>query len=320
MDSEPPEATAGAPAEGADAAGDSALFEPVRVNVWTPVLLALAFVALYRITAWMPSEMTAVALSTIVALVLSLAFTVQSARAMRSKRAIAACLGVSALLVLPSVVVPVAASRFPTWSGWAAIGPRYGFYVHLLRLVPGVQMLLLVWFAVSVGALVSLLVRETKILLPMAVALAMVDLYVVFGGGLVTQATSTTKANQTAKVAMQSLTVRLPVKRPASGAQPMNLSVGVADYLFIALFFACFTRFGIPWKRTFAVLAVTLAGYMMIVFFTQTDLPALVPIAVVVVGMNLKYFRYERSEAFALLYAGIIVTAVLGGMIFYSHR
>lgn len=320
MDIEPPEADNVSTVDTAASEAQPPNAAPARASVWWPVVLALAFVALYKVTALLPADINHVALSTIVALVISLAFTVQSARAMRSKIAIAVCLGASAALILPSVVVPIAASRFPAWDGWATVGPPYGFYVHLLRLVPGVQGLLLVWFAVSIGALVSRLVRETKILLPMAIALALVDLYVVFGGGLVTQANSRTRTDQTAHVAMQSLTVRLPVKRPIAGAQPMNLSVGVADYLFIALFFACFARFGIPWKRTFIALVVTLVGYMMIVFFTQTDLPALVPIAVVVVGFNLRYFRYERSEAFALLYAGIIVAAVLGGMIFYSHR
>ena len=59
---------------------------------------------------------------------------------------------------------------------------------------------------------------------------------------------------------------------------------------------------------------------MFVVAFKELALPALVPIAVVVIGMNLRRFRYERSELFALLYAGIIVAVVVGGFYLVSHR
>ncbi|HEV2472271.1 MAG TPA: hypothetical protein VGS41_06375, partial [Chthonomonadales bacterium] len=49
-------------------------------------------------------------------------------------------------------------------------------------------------------------------------------------------------------------------------------------------------------------------------------LPALVPIAVVVIGAHWRRFKYERSEAFALLYAGIIVVAALSAAIVFAHR
>ena len=100
----------------------------------------------------------------------------------------------------------------------------------------------------------------------------------------------------------------------------MQLAVGFADFLFIALFFACFQRFGIPSRRTFQVLGGVLAFYMLLVALTGLPLPALVPIAVVIIGMNLRQFRYERSEGFALLYAGLIVAAVAGGFYFFSHH
>ena len=119
---------------------------------------------------------------------------------------------------------------------------------------------------------------------------------------------------------MSALTVQLPTMHSTNGAAPFVLSIGFADFLFIALFFACFARFGIPARRTFQVLFVTLFLYMAIVFLTGTALPALVPVGVVVLVMNWRQFRYERSEAFALLYAGLILSAALGYLIFRARH
>jgi hypothetical protein len=99
----------------------------------------------------------------------------------------------------------------------------------------------------------------------------------------------------------------------------MQLAVGFADFMFIALFFACLARFHIPARRTFFVLYAVLAVYMVLTSYVET-LPALVPIAIVMIGMNLRRFRYSRSEVFALLYAGLIVVAVIGGLFFLSRR
>ena len=62
-----------------------------------------------------------------------------------------------------------------------------------------------------------------------------------------------------------------------------------------------------------------LVVYMGVVAIFGTPLPALVPIAAVVIGMNLKRFKYERQEAFAMLYAGLILLGVLGFMMFKSR-
>jgi hypothetical protein len=188
----------------------------------------------------------------------------------------------------------------------------------LFRAAPGLRGLLLITFAVSIGAVLSRLIREIKLLLPVAIVLALVDLYVVFGGGLVTQANSG-KA-PVAQAAMQALTVGLTPRLPPNVHAPPPLAVGFADYLFIALFFACFTRFQMPARRTFVVLCSILCLYMAAVIVLRLDLPALVPIAVAVVGCNLSAFRYRREEAFAMLYAGIIVCLLLGTLVFMARR
>ncbi|MCW3051478.1 MAG: hypothetical protein JWN14_648 [Chthonomonadales bacterium] len=284
-------------------------------------LLALA-VGIVDLLFWpivraIPSgSMVLVGITTLISLFLVLLFTVRMARAIRSPRAILLNLLLSFLVLLPSLV-PIFVNLTPAWTGWGALLPYWKTYRNGFRAISGLDTLLLIWLATSLGAAISRLVREFKLLLPMGVALAMVDLYTVFGGGVVDTAIS--GKNTMAKVAMNALTAQLPTMQPIKGAAPFVLNIGFADFLFIAVFFACFVRFDIPSRRTFQVLFVTLFLYMTVVFLGGPPLPALVPVAAVVVGMNWRRFRYERSEAFALFYVGLILSGILGFLISHSR-
>ena len=46
-----------------------------------------------------------------------------------------------------------------------------------------------------------------------------------------------------------------------------------------------------------------LSAYMLLVHFSGLSLPALLPLAVVMLALHWRYFQYSRSEVFALLYA-----------------
>lgn len=264
--------------------------------------------------------MAVVSITTLLGLLIQLIFTVRLARSISSTTSLVANLALSALLSLPMLVTALFLPRFPAWHGWRSLVPLLSGYVTLYRHVPGLRGLCIIWLASSIGVAISRVVREMKMLLPVAVALALVDTYVVFGGGLVHQATHGT--SEAAASAMQALTVPVaPARTPISGAAPMQLTVGFADYLFTALFFACFARFGIPSRRTFWLLYGALALYSVTVFLGKAEaLPALVPIAVVVIGANAKRFKFERSEAFALLYAALIVLLLSGGLYVVYHR
>ncbi len=254
--------------------------------------------------------------TTLASLLYTLVFTVYMARGLRSTGSLCTVGLVSVLLIAPSVVVPVLIKLHPEWPLWAGLGPYYKHYRLALQYLPGVDGLLMVTCAVSIGVLISRVVNEFKMLLPIAVVLAIVDMYVVFGGGLVTQAQN---GNDVPARLMSSLTVKLPTVHPATGALPMQLELGFADFLFIGLFFACFVKFGAPSRRTFGVLCCTLAGVMLFVALLDVAVPALVPIAVVVVGMNLRRFKFARDELFAMLYAGIIVAVIILALVIRSH-
>jgi hypothetical protein len=289
--------------------------------------LALGIAGLYllfwQLVSFIPGHMTAVVITTLISLLLVLLFTVRAARALCSPKALVVTTLVAGALTIPPLLVMLFSQLHPGWGGWHALAPLLAV-IFLPQRIPGLSGLLMILFAACIGVWLSRILREVKILLPIAVVLALVDMYVVFGGGLVTQAQS--GRAPVARAAMHALMVSLPTTQPKGGAAPMQLAVGFADFLFIALFFASFVRFGIPARRTFSMLYSALALYMVFVAMPQllglTDLalPALVPIAVVVIGMNLRQFRYDRSEAFALLYAGLIVAAVAGIFYFASHR
>ena len=284
---------------------------------WYALATGFLYLMFVRATTWLPFHVSVVVLMTLVSLVLMLVFTVRVARSIISRRALIINFTLSSLLILPKLLIPILATRFPTWSGWPFIGGQYMRYQGLLKHVEGLDGLILMWFAACIGVGVSRLIREMKMLLPISVVLASVDMYVVFGGGLVTQATQ--GHSPIAAAAMWALTVKLPTMHVTRGAAPLQLAIGMADFLFIALFFACFKKFGVAAWNTFIVMCAVLSVYMLIVAYKDLPLPALVPIAVVVVGMNLRQFRYERSEGFALLYAGIIVT-VVGGIFWFLSR
>lgn len=275
------------------------------------LLTGAAYLLFWALVHRIPSgAMPVLAITTLLSLFLVLLFTVRLARAIRSPQAVALNVVLSFLVVLPSIVIPLLVRLTPTWPGWGRLAPSWHTYLTLFhRTIHGLDTLLLIWLAACLGIVLSRLVKEFKLLLPMGVALAMVDIWTVLGGGVVETAAS--GKSQIAKAAMSALTVQLPTTQPSGGAAPFPLLVGFADFLFIALFFACFQRFGIPSRRIFPVLFVTLFCYMAVVFLFGFSLPALVPIAVVVIGMNWRRFRYERTEAFALLYAGILLSAAL---------
>jgi len=252
----------------------------------------------------------------ILALLIALGYTVSLARALRSVAAQAAAVVVSAAITLPFVLLPFL--HISTPQQLAAARRIYTVYVLVFRAAPGLRGLLLITLATCVGVIVSRLVREIKLLLPVGVVLALVDLYVVFGGGMVTQANS--GKSPMAQAAMNTLTVGLMPRMPANVPAPPPLAVGFADFLFIALFFACFARFRVPARRTFVLLCGILCLYLMAVIVGHLDLPALVPIAVVVIGSNLSAFRFSREETVAMVYAGLIVAGILAAMVFASHR
>ena len=132
----------------------------------------------------------------------------------------------------------------------------------------------------------------------------------VFGGGLVAQAQ---QGSPTAQAAMKSLTVATADRAEGRGQRASDSGGGfrgLSIYRAVLRLLCAVQHSGAA--DVLGVLAAVLSLYMLYVLATGTPLPALVPIAAVIISMNLRRFRYERAEAFALFYAGLIILAVFG--------
>jgi hypothetical protein len=244
-----------------------------------------------------------VIVSSLIALALVIWLTARFAHVLHTPRA-----AIMATLVLAAIAIPLRvllATRYPP--------------AHLLNLLlPGLVDLLFIWFAASIGVLLSLMVRGANMIPPIAAVLALVDIWTVLLGGPVKQVMES-QAPAAQKVT-QAMTVPLPA--PTTGAAPFAV-VGFADFLFIAFFIASICRYVItpdPYPKTVITLILVLTLYMLVVLVTGLSLPALLPMAVVMIALHWRHFHYARSEAFALLYAGLFIAVIAVGFWFISRR
>ncbi len=275
---------------------------------WTgPVLAAAAYLLYWQIVPRLSGSIGSVLFSTVIALTLTVVLTAEIARSLQTSRAVL----VSTLFAL-GMYGPIAlmyALRRP-------IQPWFYALVH----VHGLRTLLFIWLAASVGTLLSLLLRSLNLIPPVASVLALVDIWTVLLGGPVHRIMTSQSAG--AKVLQHTLTAALPSVHTARGAEPIQL-VGFADYLFMAFFVAAICRFvqsERAYRATIIALSAVLSGYMIFAFFSGWSLPALVPMAVVMIALHWRQFHYQRSEAFALLYAALFIGLIAAGYWYFGRQ
>lgn len=151
--------------------------------------------------------------------------------------------------------------------------------------------------AVGIGVLVANIIRERNILLPAAVFAAFADFFMVRYG--------------TVHIAMKSeagqkLINKMSAEVPRFHPSLPKLTVGMADFIFLAFFFACVYRFDLYLKRTFVALFVLLTASL---FFVSRigPIPALAPMALGFVAVNFRRFKLSHSEVQAMGAAAAIV-------------
>jgi hypothetical protein len=283
---------------------------PEAASAWLPPLLVgFGYLLFWQIAPRIRSDaLGAMLVSTVIGLSLIIWFTALFARSFRTPAALGINFLLSAAVIIPFQVMIVTGRPLPPWT-W-------------LMAIPGLPHLLLVWLAASLGALLSFLLRGANMIPPIAAVLALVDIWTVLLGGPVQKIMQS--QNPTAKAITRAMTVQLPRPRP-TGASPIpaNLVVGFADFLFIAFFVAAISRF-VSGRRVYSkmlwTLVVVLSLYMLIVFIYGSNLPALLPLSVVMIALNWRHFHYDRSEAFALLYAALFIVLIAGGFWYFGNR
>jgi hypothetical protein len=183
-----------------------------------------------------------------------------------------------------------------------AVGPSAGLALHLG------EELFRILATLGLGVLLASALREPNILLPAAVFAAFADYFMVNFGTV--HHTMKTEAGQ-------QLVQAVSAKVPTVAGLPV-LTVGPADFVFMAFFFACVYRFDLHRQRTFWSLFVLLTLGLCFVVLLSAPIPALAPMALAFVGANFRRFKLSRSEMQAMGAAAVIVLVAALVFIFWG--
>ena len=168
------------------------------------------------------------------------------------------------------------------------------------------------------GILLSPIIREPNVLLPVALVSMPID----FLGAM-------TPIGFTAHIVAQHpdfvkhVSVKVPGVGSAThygGLAPIGF-IGPGDVLFVAFFFAVVLRLNMNVRGTFWWIYGLLTATMLFVLSQWGfNIAALVPMGLAVLIANFRYFKLKREEVFATLYAGLLIVALVTGFyLYYSH-
>lgn len=170
---------------------------------------------------------------------------------------------------------------------------------------------LLLW-VFGLGVLLATIIRDRNIILPVAVAGALFDIWLVFAPEGVAH-----RAVQGPQRIIGAIAFQLPQPQVHSAggfARPLAY-VGPADFMFLTMFFTVLFKFQMKTRQTLWAMIPTLAAYLLVVLvfgnesigpFRLGALPALVPIGLVVLLVNFREFRLTRQEAIATVLVAVI--------------
>lgn len=211
------------------------------------------------------------------------------------------------------------------WSGGAALA---GFFRQ--PLASGVALAIsqqaLVGWCLAIGTMLALRLKERNMLLPIAIFLALFDLWLVLSPmGVVNHDVVQGAGKGLASVGYQ---VPAPQQTSGGGRAAALAYVGPADYLFLSMFLVSLFRFNMRTRETFRWSVPVLCGYLLFVLFAGAvrlhlgpiplwALPALVPIGLVVLVVNRKEFHLARDEKIATYVIAIGGSAFVIWSIFF---
>jgi hypothetical protein len=169
------------------------------------------------------------------------------------------------------------------------------------------------------GSLLSLIIKERNLLLPVALIAMPVDFI-----GAMTPTGFTHDMVKHAPQIVSSVSVSVPAitSQTSHGISIGPIAfIGPGDILFMALFFAAVQRFELSEKRTFWWMYGLLTISMILVIrLPNFAVGALVPMGLAVIIANARQIKLKREELFAVAYAGALVLALVGFFFWSSHR
>jgi len=247
------------------------------------------------------------ALSTVIGiatLALSLLLVLAVCRLRMSAAAEAAwMLALAAVFALARPVVFAIVGR---WIGAPGAGERLA---RTLTILPGQELVgnaaLILW-AILLGRLVSRIIREGKLLFPVAVVAAVVDVFTVFRGVVA-------RVSEKAPEVVKTFTASTPVPPPSGVAVPILGGIGIGDFLFFSLLISVMLRYamnatGSLWG-TFVATLVAPVAFM--IWPNLGGIPGLPFIAVAVILANWRHLEFSRAEKKALAVAALVLAALV---------
>ncbi|MEN3000770.1 MAG: hypothetical protein ABDI19_02880 [Armatimonadota bacterium] len=183
---------------------------------------------------------------------------------------------------------------------WWGVSPSRPLPLALAVFYRAFHGYLLILTAIGLGSLLSRLIRDRNLLVPVAPFAALVDAITVLTPmGFVKQMVEKAPAVvERAAVAVMTAPAAAPT---VERVVPIVL-MGVGDFVFLTLYAACLYRFGLRTGATAIALFFVLWAYLVVVMLgVAAALPALVPMAVVVLAVNWREFRLSRQELLASL-------------------
>jgi hypothetical protein len=155
------------------------------------------------------------------------------------------------------------------------------------------------------GALISRIIRERNLLVPVTVVAAVVDTLGVYWGPV-------RWISEKAPEVAEQLSAAVPGAAGPGAPEWLLAAVGIGDFLFMGLFVAAVYRLGMDGRRTlWASFAALLAVPVTFAVAGLPALPGLPFLGAAVLVANWRHFRFSRSEKFALLYGGMAVAVAV---------
>jgi hypothetical protein len=222
---------------------------------------------------------------------------------------------IDAMSVLFAFVRPSVFAFLGKWMGRPAAGMQIA---QALAIMPSPLLLgnavLIVW-AAFLGKLVSRVIREGKLLLPVAVVASLADIITVFWGVV-------KHVSEKAPEIVEAFSAVAPVPPPQNVSAPILSAVGIGDFLFFSLFVAVAVRYSmratVTMWATFAVMLVAPLAYY--IWPNATGMPGLPLISAAALWANWRYVEFTKEERRALAFSGALVLAAAVGLWVVFHH
>lgn len=203
------------------------------------------------------------------------------------------------------------------------LGNNVPMHPALAGILIAIAQAALACWCVGLGALLGALVKDKNIILPIAIFLAAYDFFLVLTPWGFTQ-----KLLKVAQPVFKQVANQIPAvtSGPAQGLAAPQAFVGMADLVFLAMFFIALFRFKMRTKETLYAVIPALIVYMVIVLvfgqqtlfgFSLAALPAMVPIGLAVLAVNWREFTLSRDEKIS---TSVLAVLLLGFLIFAATR